>query len=133
MVQPVILRALWEVLMRLPEQVWEVLVNDKDLYVFFPERQASSIHKILVNVPTNWRSKSSQHPMSFVVLAGYMNESSHRNAVGTIAHQFVQVFLEDSVAASKGRKQAERRADALASQWGFKDEIEVSAGRSTGA
>ncbi len=130
MVQPVILRAMWEVLMRLPEEVWQVLVNERDLYVFFPESQVSSSHEILVQVPTDRRSKSSQHPMSFVVLAQSLNESSHQNAVGTIAHQFALVCLEDSGTASKGHKQAEKRADALASKWGFKDEIEVSAGRS---
>jgi len=131
-VQPVIHRAMWEVLMRLPEEVWEVLVNDRDLYVFLPERQVSSIHEILVNVPTNRRSKYSQHLMSFVVLAQSLNESSHQNAVGTIAHQFALVFLEDSVTASKGHKQAERRAAALASQWGFQEEIAIPAGRFKG-
>jgi hypothetical protein len=131
-VQAVMHRAMWEVLMRLPEQVWDVLVNDQDLYVFFPERQVSTIHKILINVPTDRRSKSSRHSMTFVVLAQSLNESSHQNAVGTIAHQFALVFLEDSVTASKGHKQAERRAAALASQWGFQEEIAIPAGRFKG-
>ncbi len=101
--------------MRLPEEMWEALVNDRDLSVFYPEIQVSTIHEILLHVPTDRRSKSSQHPMSFIVLALSLNESSHKNAVGTIARQFALVFLEDSVTASNGRKQGERRAATLAS------------------
>ncbi len=128
--QPIILKAMQEVLMRLPEEVWDFLVNKRDVRVFFPESVMSTFYSHLVLVRTDPKSEYGEHEMShemsFVVLSCYLNESSHKNAVGTIAHEFAHVYLEHSARRSKDEKTGERRADALACKWGFKEEIDES-------
>ena len=119
--QPVLLGALEEVLRRLPIEILETLAHDRDLRVIFPERVANYVYRHDAITPRS--SKMQSKSMWFVVLADYLNQSSHGKAVGAIAHEFAHVILEQRGFESRLSEEEEAKADDLASRWGFASEV----------
>ena len=115
---PRLIPALRDVLARLPESVFE----ERDIIVVFPEQHGSTAYLRNVMVPSASDSMFSVYPVWIIVLAGYLAESTHKVAVGTIAHEFAHVVLGHR----SGGSNAEDAADTLAIEWGFSDEIEAS-------
>ena len=125
-VQPIIRDALEEVLLRLPDDVLEMLMGERDVHIIFPEEFANTVYALNIAVPNDGVSKVSIKLKWFVVLAQYLTKGSHQRVVGTIAHELAHVVLEQTLLSSAHSHTEEARADELATQWGFGEEIEES-------
>ncbi len=124
-------KAMREVLTRLPENVLDTLIYDRNLCVIFPERYANTIYRNDVPIAYN-RSDNKELPkftmreMWYVVLADYLYDIDYKAIVGTIVHEFAHVYLEHFGFNSEVSAEYEAATDKLASEWGFLDEIKKS-------
>ena len=124
--QSLILKAIQEILVRLPEDVLDVLAYERDINVILPECFVNTIYKhnvpIISNTSTNPEIKMKE--TWFVVLSNSLHDMSYKAIVGTIVHEFAHVYLKHFGHASHLHNEIETAADEIASTWGFRDEIE---------
>jgi hypothetical protein len=123
-VQPKLQGALREVIMRLPEEALDTLVDDRNVFIIFPEQHANSVHLLRWAHPPS--KKWSADEQWLVVLAGYLRDLPYSAVVGTIAHELAHVYLRQQGLPSGEQEAGELQADDLAKQWGFYEEVEAS-------
>jgi hypothetical protein len=118
--QPALERAVSNVVARLPEEVLDVLENERDTFIVFPQRHSNSIQRVDTTCPPS--AQFTKHETWMVVLASYLLDASYARVVGTVVHELAHVYLQQT----SGDDQVEEEADRLASAWGFAEEIEAS-------
>ncbi len=102
-------KAITEVLVRLPEQAFELLVGERGLVVIQGARKANTVYPLPPRPTESW----------FVVFQSDTAAYTHEQLVGLVAHELAHVANCDGI----GDVQAEVKADALAVSWGFASEI----------
>lgn len=126
--QSLILKAIREILIRLPEDVLDVLSYDRDISVILPERYTNTVYQHNVPIVSNPSTKPEINMKEtwFVVLSDSLHDLSYKAIVGGIVHEFAHVYLKHFLHGSRLHNEIETAADEIASTWGFKDEIEES-------